>query len=85
MMTVLSLWLPILIAAVVVFLASSVIHMMLGFHKNDVGAIPTNARWPTRSVRSRSRRATTRCPTATRRKCTRRSSSRRPGRDQWRS
>ncbi len=40
MMTVLSLWLPILIAAVVVFLASSVIHMMLGFHKNDVGAIP---------------------------------------------
>ena len=37
------------------FLASSVIHMMLGFHKNDVGAIPTNARWPTRSVRSRSR------------------------------
>jgi len=40
MMTVLSLWLPILLAAVAVFLASSVIHMMLGFHRNDVGAIP---------------------------------------------
>lgn len=40
MMTVLSLWLPILLAAVAVFLASSVIHMMLGLHKNDVGAIP---------------------------------------------
>ena len=40
MMTVLSLWLPILIAAVLVFLASSVIHMVLGFHNKDVGAIP---------------------------------------------
>ena len=40
MMTVLSLWLPILIAAVLVFIASSVIHMMLGFHNKDVGAIP---------------------------------------------
>ena len=40
MMTVLSLWLPILLAAVAVFLASSVIHMMLGVHKNDLGAIP---------------------------------------------
>ena len=40
MMTVLSLWLPILIAAVLVFIASSVIHMVLGFHKNDLGAIP---------------------------------------------
>ena len=40
MMTVLSLWLPILVAAVAVFLASSLIHMVLGFHKNDMGAIP---------------------------------------------
>ncbi len=40
MMTVLSLWLPILVAAVAVFLASSVIHMVLGLHKNDMGAIP---------------------------------------------
>jgi len=40
MMTVLSLWLPILVAAVAVFLASSVIHMVLGLHKNDMRAIP---------------------------------------------
>ena len=44
MMTVLSLWLPILIAAVIVFIASSVIHMMLGFHKNDMRAIPDERR-----------------------------------------
>ena len=44
MMTVLTLWLPILVAAVVVFLASSLIHMVLGFHKNDVGAIPDERR-----------------------------------------
>ena len=44
MMTVLSLWLPILIAAVLVFIASSVIHMVLGFHKNDLGAIPDERR-----------------------------------------
>ena len=40
MMTVLSLWLPILLAAVAVFLASSVIHMVIGFHKNDMKPIP---------------------------------------------
>ena len=44
MMTVLSLWLPILIAAALVFLASSVIHMVLGFHNKDVGAIPDERR-----------------------------------------
>ena len=43
-MTVLSLWLPILIAAALVFIASSVIHMMLGFHNKDVGAIPDERR-----------------------------------------
>ncbi len=40
MMTVLSLWLPILIAAVLMFLASSLIHMVLGIHKKDVAGIP---------------------------------------------
>ena len=30
-----ALWLPILIAAVLVFLASSVIHMLLPWHKSD--------------------------------------------------
>ena len=29
------LWLPILLAAISVFVASSVIHMVLGYHKND--------------------------------------------------
>ena len=86
MMTVLSLWLPILIAAVLVFLASSVIHMMLGFHNKDVGAIPDERGSRTRCGHSRSRPATTRCPTArTRRKWRPRSSSRRPRRDRWRS
>ena len=39
-MTILSLWLPILLAAVAMFLVSTLIHMVLGLHKNDVGAIP---------------------------------------------
>ena len=40
MMTVLSLWLPILVSAVAVYIASTLIHMVIGFHKNDVGPIP---------------------------------------------
>ncbi len=35
-----SLWLPILLSAVLVFIASSVIHMVLGYHKNDVKKVP---------------------------------------------
>lgn len=35
-----SLWLPILVAAVLVFVASSVIHMMLPIHKGDYGKLP---------------------------------------------
>jgi hypothetical protein len=35
-----SLWLPILLSAVIVFVASSVIHMVLGYHKNDLLALP---------------------------------------------
>lgn len=35
-----ALWLPILLSAVVVFLASSVIHMMLPWHKNDYLPVP---------------------------------------------
>jgi hypothetical protein len=34
------LWLPILLSAVIVFVASSIIHMVLGYHKNDVRAVP---------------------------------------------
>ena len=36
MVSIMSLWLPIMIAAILVFLASSVIHMMLSYHRSDV-------------------------------------------------
>lgn len=35
-----SLWIPILLAAIVVFLASSIIHMATPFHKKDVRGVP---------------------------------------------
>ena len=35
-----SLWLPILLAAVFVFVASSIIHMFLPYHKNDFRRLP---------------------------------------------
>lgn len=35
-----ALWLPILLSAVVVFAASSVIHMMLSWHKTDFAKVP---------------------------------------------
>ncbi|MEO8503163.1 MAG: hypothetical protein ABI609_04620 [Acidobacteriota bacterium] len=35
MVSLLSLWLPIALSAVIVFLASSIIHMALGYHAND--------------------------------------------------
>lgn len=40
MVPVLSLWLPILVSAVLVFAASSLIHMALKYHANDYGPIP---------------------------------------------
>jgi hypothetical protein len=40
MVSLLSLWLPILVSAVAVFLASSVIHMVLRYHRTDVGRLP---------------------------------------------
>jgi hypothetical protein len=40
MVPVLSLWLPIVLSAVLVFLASSVIHMLLGYHRSDYRAVP---------------------------------------------
>jgi len=36
-----SLWLPILLAAVLVFAASSVIHMFLSYHNSDFGKVPS--------------------------------------------
>ncbi|MGO9831628.1 MAG: hypothetical protein ACLPJH_15930 [Myxococcaceae bacterium] len=39
-----ALWLPILLSAVVVFLVSSVIHMVLPWHKNDYPMLPNQDR-----------------------------------------
>jgi hypothetical protein len=38
-----ALWLPILLAAVVVFIASSIIHMVLTYHRADIRALPNEA------------------------------------------
>ena len=40
MVTITSLWLPILLSAVIVFIVSSLIHMVLGYHNNDFTAVP---------------------------------------------
>lgn len=40
MVPALSLWLPILLSAVLVFIVSSVIHMVLPYHKSDFGPVP---------------------------------------------
>jgi len=36
MVPIMSLWLPILLSAVFVFIASSIIHMVLGYHKGGL-------------------------------------------------
>jgi hypothetical protein len=38
---VIALWLPILVAAVLVFLASFILHMVLPHHRSDFSAVPT--------------------------------------------
>ena len=43
MVPVMSLWLPILVAAVIVFIASSIIHTVLTYHQNDYGPVPDEA------------------------------------------
>jgi hypothetical protein len=40
MVSLVSLWLPILLSAVIVFVASSVIHMLLGYHSTDFKRFP---------------------------------------------
>ena len=40
MVSIISLWLPILLSAVIVFIVSSIIHMVLGYHKNDLSSVP---------------------------------------------
>ncbi len=41
MVSALSLWLPVLLSAVLVFVVSSVIHMVLSWHRNDFSAVPS--------------------------------------------
>lgn len=40
MISIMSLWLPILVSAVFVFIVSSLIHMLLGYHANDYKKVP---------------------------------------------
>jgi len=40
MVGIAELWLPILLSAVIVFVVSSIIHMMLGYHKSDYQKLP---------------------------------------------
>jgi len=39
-----TLWLPILVSAVVVFVASSIMHMVLAYHKSDYRRLPDEER-----------------------------------------
>ena len=40
MVSVLALWLPILVAAVFVFIVSSIMHMVFSYHNSDFGGVP---------------------------------------------
>ena len=40
MVSVMSLWIPILLSAVIVFVASSIIHMVLRYHDSDFAKVP---------------------------------------------
>ena len=44
MVSLMSLWLPILLSAVAVFLASFLVHMVLGYHKTDYARVPDEDR-----------------------------------------
>jgi hypothetical protein len=45
MISLLALWLPILLSAVIVFVVSSVIHMVLPWHKSDYRKVPNEDRF----------------------------------------
>lgn len=44
MISLTSLWLPILVASALVFVASSIIHMLLSYHQNDMKRVPDEER-----------------------------------------
>jgi hypothetical protein len=41
MVPIMSLWIPILLSAVIVFVVSSIIHMLLPYHRKDFGKVPS--------------------------------------------
>ncbi len=41
MVSIMSLWLPILLSAVIVFVVSSIIHMLLPYHRSDFKKVPS--------------------------------------------
>lgn len=43
MVSVMSLWIPILSSAVAAFVLSSLVHMVFGYHKNDFGTVPNES------------------------------------------
>ena len=43
MVPVMSLWVPILVSAVIVFFVSAIIHMVLGYHRNDLRPLAKEA------------------------------------------
>ena len=43
MVSLTALWLPILLSAVVVFIASSILHMVLTYHRSDYSPLPGEA------------------------------------------
>ena len=43
MVSLTSLWLPVLVAAILVFIASSIVHMVLPYHRTDFGKIPSES------------------------------------------
>ena len=44
MIPLIALWLPILVSAVIVFFASFIMHMVLGYHKSDYRKLPDEDR-----------------------------------------
>ena len=44
MVSVASLWLPVLVSAVLVFFASALFHMVLKYHQSDAGPLPDEAK-----------------------------------------
>ena len=41
MVAIMSLWIPIVLSAVLVFIVSSIIHMLLPYHRTDFGKVPS--------------------------------------------